>query len=428
MKAGVVLLGAVCAAAPLAGQATGVGRVGWLQGCWVGVSPGRVVEENWTAPRGGSMIGVSRTLRGDSLLTYELVIVRARDTTLQYEAHPARQAPATFTAIHASDTALVFENRAHDFPQRVGYRRIRNDSLVGYIEGSMGGRARRMEFPYARARCEGASAASPGPRAIVMMRHVERAVYDNGDGPLSPTGHARARSLAHVLEDAGVTAIYISARLRTQQTAAPLAEALRLTPVPVPGVDSAYASAMLARFRTHGPNDVVLVIGHFNTFVPLLRAMGYGGDLAMKDFEHDDLYVVFPRESGPPTVLRMNYGDASAGAPVLDSTLIAVDQRWDSARVRGDTALLARLLADEFVHTDETGEVTGKQERLARMAARGPASASSRSDDTRIQRHGSIAVVTHRLTERGRAWRSTHVFVWRDDRWQAVAHHSSLIP
>jgi hypothetical protein len=138
--------------------------------------------------------------------------------------------------------------------------------------------------------------------------------------------------------------------------------------------------------------------------------------------------VVFPRETGPPTVLRMNYGDASAGAPVADTTLIAVDQQWDTARVRGDTALLAAILADEFVHTDETGDVTGKQDRLARMAARGAVPASGRSDEFRIQRHGSIAVLTHRLTDGGRAWRNTHVFVWRDGRWQAVAHHSSLIP
>lgn len=64
------------------------------------------------------------------------------------------------------------------------------------------------------------------------------------------------------------------------------------------------------------------------------------------------------------------------------------------------------------------------------MAARGPLPlpAGSQSADIRIQRHGSLAVLTHRLTEAGRAWRNTHVFVWRDGRWQAVAHHSSLIP
>src|SRR5688500_5337763 len=84
-------------------------------------------------------------------------------------------------------------------------------------------------------------AQAQGPRAIIFLRHAERQAYDDGDGPLSGSGHARARSLAQVLKDAGVTAIYVSNRLRTVQTAAPLAEALRLTPVAVPGTDTAYA-------------------------------------------------------------------------------------------------------------------------------------------------------------------------------------------
>lgn len=278
---------------------------------------------------------------------------------------------------------------------------------------------------FASALCSGSMAEAQGPRAIIMLRHAERQTYDRGDGSLSQDGHARARSLAQVLKDAGITAIYVSNMLRTHQTAAPLAELLRLTPVPVVGNDSVYVNAMSARLKAHGPTDVVLVIGHFNTFPPLLRAMGYAGDLTMMDFEHDDLYVVLPKASNPPVVVRVNYGDASAGAPVLDSTLLAIDQRWDSARVRGDTAALAVILAEEFVHTDESGEVTGRRDRLARMAARGAVPDSGRSDDYQIQRHGAMAVVTHRYNAGKRSTRSTHVFVWRDGRWQAVAHHSS---
>lgn len=278
-----------------------------------------------------------------------------------------------------------------------------------------------------------ASSAPPalaqGPRAIIMLRHAERAEYDYGDGPLSAAGHARARVLAQTLRQAGVTAIYVSNQLRTLQTAAPLAEALQLQAVPVPGSDAAYVTAMTERLRAHRPSDVVLIVGHLNTFVPLLRAMGYTGDMTIGDFEHDDLFTVVPNPPGAPAVIRLNYGELTAAAAASDSAIIAVDQWWDTVRVRGDTAALARLLADEFVHTDETG-VTGKRERLAIMAARGgaPAPGGGRSDEYRVQRRGPVAVLTHRVTEGRRAWRSTHVFVWRDGRWQAVAHHSSRIP
>ncbi len=136
-------------------QTGSVERVAWLQGCWHTSSPQRIIEEHWTAPRGHSMLGVGRTLRGGSLVEYEFVVVRERAGVLTYQAHPAGQASAVFTAKTVSDSTVVFENPAHDFPQRVGYRRIGTDSLLAWIEGSMQGTNRRIEFPYARARCPG---------------------------------------------------------------------------------------------------------------------------------------------------------------------------------------------------------------------------------------------------------------------------------
>jgi len=136
-------------------QAGAVERIAWLQGCWQTSSPQRIIEEHWTAPRGRSMLGVGRTLRGDSLVEYELVVVRERAGVLTYHAHPSGQAGAVFTAQALSDSVVVFENPAHDFPQRVGYRRVGTDSLLAWIEGPIQGTARRVEFPYVRARCPG---------------------------------------------------------------------------------------------------------------------------------------------------------------------------------------------------------------------------------------------------------------------------------
>lgn len=101
------------------------------------------------------MLGVSRTFRGDSLVEYEFVVLREQAAGLTYEAHPSRQAPATFAARTASDSLVIFENAAHDFPQRIGYRNAGGDSLVGWIDGTLQGRPQRIEFPYARVTCPG---------------------------------------------------------------------------------------------------------------------------------------------------------------------------------------------------------------------------------------------------------------------------------
>jgi hypothetical protein len=123
-------------------------NVAWLAGCWESVSGERTVEEQWMAPRGGTMIGVGRTIRGDKLVEYEVVVLREKDGRLAYEAHPSGQAGAAFLSRSVTASTVVFENLQHDFPQRVGYQSNGPDSLLAWIEGVRNGRLRRVEFPY----------------------------------------------------------------------------------------------------------------------------------------------------------------------------------------------------------------------------------------------------------------------------------------
>ena len=50
------------------------------------------------------------------------------------------------------------------------------------------------------------------------------------DVQLSPEGQKRAECLASTLKDAGIKQIYVTDVTRTQQTAAPLAKALKIKP------------------------------------------------------------------------------------------------------------------------------------------------------------------------------------------------------
>jgi hypothetical protein len=136
-------------AAPPSG---GIVRVAWLQGCWEAVSGERVVEEQWTAPRGDGMVGLSRTLSGSTLTAYELLVLREQGDRLTYQAHPSGQPSAVFASVTVTATSVVFENPQHDFPQRIGYER-KGDGLLAWIEGEQKGKVRRVEFPYRRTAC-----------------------------------------------------------------------------------------------------------------------------------------------------------------------------------------------------------------------------------------------------------------------------------
>ena len=141
------------AAAASAQSAPRVHQVGWLTGCWERASGRRMVEEQWMRPRGGLMLGAGRTVDGDSLVEFEQVRILERAGRLVYAAAPSGQAPAEFESIAVTDSSVTFENAAHEFPQRVLYRRVGADSLIARVEGTRGGKLRGVDFAYHRAVC-----------------------------------------------------------------------------------------------------------------------------------------------------------------------------------------------------------------------------------------------------------------------------------
>lgn len=127
--------------------------IAWLQGCWQQQNSRRVTDEQWMAPLGGLMMGMSRTVRGDTVADYEVLRIRETGGVVVYHAEPSGQSPTDFTATVLTDSSATFENLAHDFPQRVIYRRRGADSLVARIEGMRNGQLRGVDFPSRRVSC-----------------------------------------------------------------------------------------------------------------------------------------------------------------------------------------------------------------------------------------------------------------------------------
>ena len=125
----------------------------WLTGCWELTRGNLIIEEQWMAPRAGSMLGMSRTTRGAETIGFELVVVKVLDGHLVYEAHPSNQPSAAFRLTEATDSMVVFANPEHDFPQRISYERFGPDSLRAWIDGTIDGTARTVTFRYARTQC-----------------------------------------------------------------------------------------------------------------------------------------------------------------------------------------------------------------------------------------------------------------------------------
>ena len=138
---------------PVCGQTPATtADLAFMAGCWKFERNGRVVEEHWLAPSGGSLFGVSRTVAGGQTVEFEFLEIRDLPEGLTYIAHPSGQAEARFKATKRTTDEIVFENPRHDFPQRIRYRRA-IDALGARIEGTKNGQTSGVDFPYARVSC-----------------------------------------------------------------------------------------------------------------------------------------------------------------------------------------------------------------------------------------------------------------------------------
>jgi len=125
----------------------------WMAGCWERKANNMVVTEQWSFPRAKMMLGLGQTTRGDSTIEYEHTRIFERNGSLVYSAQPSGQAPAEFVADSVSGFSVIFSNPAHDFPQRVIYKRLTPDSLLGRVEGQRNGQLRGVNFLYRRVSC-----------------------------------------------------------------------------------------------------------------------------------------------------------------------------------------------------------------------------------------------------------------------------------
>ncbi|MDP3469757.1 MAG: DUF6265 family protein [Daejeonella sp.] len=55
-----------------------------------------------------------------------------------------------FRLISTKDVFFVFENKNHDFPQRISYQSQSASNVLAWIEGGVNGKFRKIEFPYCR--------------------------------------------------------------------------------------------------------------------------------------------------------------------------------------------------------------------------------------------------------------------------------------
>jgi broad specificity phosphatase PhoE len=123
-------------------------------------------------------------------------------------------------------------------------------------------------------------AATPVQPNIYVMRHLHTPAGVS-DPDLTPEGMKYALAVSHSFERDPPDVIYVSSTKRAQQTAAPLAQRLKLTPrIYDPRDTPGLIAAVSAETGT------VLIIGHSNTVPDIIEKLGgkRPADLTHEDF------------------------------------------------------------------------------------------------------------------------------------------------
>jgi hypothetical protein len=133
---------------PAAVPARSLADLSWIAGDWQTAQGGRrQVEEHWTAPAAGTMIGMGRTIAGGKTVEFEYLRLEERAGAIYYVAHPKARSPGTdFKLTRLTGQEAMFENPEHDFPKRILYRKNADGSLTASIDGGDG--TRSITFAY----------------------------------------------------------------------------------------------------------------------------------------------------------------------------------------------------------------------------------------------------------------------------------------
>lgn len=124
----------------------------FLTGSWSFATPKGKLAEAWKYNSESSFSGKSYKINqaGDSTLL-ETVLLSSEQSGVYYIVKaPGNDSPVRFKLASSQNNIFIFENKEHDFPQRVVYQKKSDTELLAWIEGLINGKLEKQEFPYRR--------------------------------------------------------------------------------------------------------------------------------------------------------------------------------------------------------------------------------------------------------------------------------------
>ena len=125
---------------------------------------------------------------------------------------------------------------------------------------------------------------------VYIVRHAEKDMADGNvkDPRLTPEGLKRSFDLSTKMESEEISAIFSTNYIRTIQTAEPLSKRIKKK---IQIYDPTIVSDIVRTVNNGYKGKTVLIVGHSNTILPMIRAFGGSTTITeIKDYDYSYLF------------------------------------------------------------------------------------------------------------------------------------------
>lgn len=124
-----------------------------LVGKWKMLTRKGLIMEEWERMDSTTLLGKSYLFKSGDTIALEKLRIYIQQDKLLYTSQVNNQnngKPVSFVLTSSQNNGYTFENPEHDFPKRIHYEFVGNDSLHAWIDGGEAKADKRSDFNYLR--------------------------------------------------------------------------------------------------------------------------------------------------------------------------------------------------------------------------------------------------------------------------------------
>ncbi len=119
----------------------------WLKGKWSRVTANVEQFETWNIVSDSILVGEGYSIKSNNEKVTEKLTIKWVDNKLVYIADvPHNKQPVVFQNVVLNDTLAVFENKSHDYPNKISYIKLNKRSFRVILDNNAGTNSRVMTF------------------------------------------------------------------------------------------------------------------------------------------------------------------------------------------------------------------------------------------------------------------------------------------